>query len=223
MDWFCCPSSNPGNTTVVLPGARICISEYPPEDTRGPGPDPGPVGTSSSPTVPAGRKLFCEKWMWHNRAWLLSHRRSPDTHSIGSECQATSASINRDTAKAPMLSSHECGVVRWGDQTNEPKSSTSRNSHKNSELSTGLRSAKSAILRPARALECTRIPLAPYQREGSVSGARKGSRLPVLEGLEPSGSAGSIRSKVMPSQLPESVNQTDKQTNKALMWQRALM
>ena len=35
---------------------------------------------------------------------------------------------------------------------------------------------------------------------------QKGSRLPALEGLEPSGSAGSIRSKVTPPQLPESMN-----------------
>ena len=46
-----------------------------------------------------------------------------------------------------------------------------------------------------------------------MSGARKGSRLPALEGLGPSGSAGSILSKAMPSQLLESLNQTNKQAN----------
>ena len=43
-------------------------------------------------------------------------------------------------------------------------------------------------------------------REGSVSSARKGSRLPALEGLEPSDSAGSILSKATPPWLLESGN-----------------
>ena len=62
-----------------------------------------------------------------------------------------------------------------------------------------------------------RIPLAPYTREGSVSGAKKGPRLPALESLEPSGSVGSSLNKATLLRLPESVNlHTHKQT-KALI------
>ena len=46
-----------------------------------------------------------------------------------------------------------------------------------------------------------------------VSGARKGPHLPALEGLEPSGSAGSSLSKATLPRLPETVN---KQTNKQI-------
>ena len=58
-----------------------------------------------------------------------------------------------------------------------------------------------------------RISLLP--REGSVSGAQKGPRLPALEGLGPSGSPGSILSEAALLRLPESVNlQTNKQSIK---------
>ena len=88
----------------------------------------------------------------------------------------------------------------------------------NAELSTG-RLTRHMIGRvrhyAARESPEVRIPPSALPREGSVSGARKGLRLPALEGLEPSSSVGSSLSKAALLRLLESVNlQTNKQTNK---------
>ena len=52
--------------------------------------------------------------------------------------------------------------------------------------------------------------------EGSVSGARKGTRLPALEGPGPSGSVRSILSRAALPRLPDSNKQTNKQSPTAL-------
>ena len=97
-----------------------------------------------------------------------------------------------------------------GDQTEEPESSAPHNSHANAELSTGTRSAESAIPRPARAPKREFPELASYQGRGRYPAHEKDRvDLPALEGLEPSGSAGSILSKATLLRLPESLKLTN--------------
>ena len=140
------------------------------------------------------------------------------TTSVRDICQlqATLAPINRDTAKSLHVTQAWVWVCAMGDQTNKPKSPAPRNSHENAEFSTGTRSADRVRYRPLYSAACespeTRIPLAPNQGRGRYPAHEKGRACLPLQvgGLEPSGSAGSIPSKAMPSQLPEFVNQTNK-------------